>query len=569
MMHSYSRRRLALAIALCAPLVSVAARADAQHKVKHVVLISVDGLHQADLNYYVGSHPNSTLARLVGEGASYSNSRTPFPSDSFPGLTAQITGGNPRSTGVYYDDSWNRALLAPGSTDCMHTAPGTEVTYFEALDLNPLAIDAGTNVGDISSSAAIRSNIYKLSGHATDLINPAMLPIDRTTCKVVYPHSYLRVNTVFEVAKAHGLHTAWSDKHAAYDLVNGPSGTGVDDLFAPEINSTIPSGLVGDGKTDDDFTKDNLNTQFYDSLKVQAVLNWAAGGNHDGSANTAGAPAIFGMNFQSVSTAQKLNLSHFLNDQGTKGLGGYTHGGTLPGVVVQGALDFIDDSMQRIISAIDPRDTVVILSAKHGQSPLNRSLLRLIDDGEVTAALDAAWNARMHASSGLVAFAIDDDGMLLWLKDRSEAASDFAADFLWHYQPLKVGGSNPDGTFRDLSGTVPHSGLRQIYAGEQAAEFIGVPMRDSRVPDVIGIAAIGTVYSNPSKIKKISEHGGNAEQDRHVPIVVWGAGVERRGSNERVETTQIAPTILKLLGLPPGELAAVRTEGTEVLPGLD
>ena len=568
MLYSNLRRRLALMIALCAPIIGTAARADGHHRAKHVVLISVDGLHQADLDYYVGTHPFSTLAKLVSEGASYSNARTPFPSDSFPGLTAQVTGGNPRSTGVYYDDSWNRTLLAPGTTDCSHTAPGTEVTYFEALDLDPLAIDAGAGVGDLSTSSAIRSNIYKMPGHAADLINAALLPVDPSTCKGVYPHAYLRVNTVFEVAKSHGLHTAWSDKHAAYDLVNGPSGAGVDDLFAPEINSTIPTDLVGDGAIDDDFTKGNLNTQFYDSLKVQAVLNWAAGGNHDGSANAAGAPAIFGMNFQSVSTAQKLNRSHYVGDQGLKGLGGYTQGGTVPGLVIQSALDFIDASLQNIVAAVNPRNTTVILSAKHAQSPLDRSLLRLIDDGEVTGALDAAWNQKTGGSSGLVAFAIDDDGMLLWLKERSKGAIDFANDFLWHYVPAKVSGSNPDGSLHDYSGTVAHSGLRALYAGKGAADFIGVPRNDARVPDLIGIATLGSVYSNPTKIKKISEHGGNAEQDRHVPIVVWGAGVERGSSNERVETTQIAPTILRLLGLQPEELAAVRKEGTEVLPDL-
>jgi hypothetical protein len=252
-----------------------------------------------------------------------------------------------------------------------------------------------------------------------------------------------------------------------------------------------------------------------------------------------------------------------------KGLGGYTNGGTVPGVVVQGALDFIDASMAKIVAAIDPRNTVVILSAKHGQSPLDRSLLRLIDDGEVTSALDAAWNLKMNTSTGLVAFAIDDDGMLLWLKDRSKAAANFAQNFLWNYKPLKVGGSNPDGSFHNYDGTVSRSGLRIIYAGEEAADFIGVRKNDDRVPDVIGIAQIGTVYSSPTKIKKISEHGGDAEQDRYVPIVVWGANVERATSGERVETTQIAPTILKLLGLPADELIAVKKEGTDPLPDID
>jgi hypothetical protein len=37
--------------------------------------------------------------------------------------------------------------------------------------------------------------------------------------------------------------------------------------------------------------------------------------------------------------------------------------------------------------------------------------------------------------------------------------------------------------------------------------------------------------------------------------------------DERVTTTQVAPTILRFLGLNPWSLEAVRTEGTEVLPG--
>jgi len=561
--------RLRIATLLTAMLTPLGAYADHPHAAaQHVVLISVDGLHQSDLETYVAVNPGSTLARLVNEGSSYSNARTPFPSDSFPGLTALVTGGNPKSTGVYYDDSWNRNLLAPGTTDCAHATRGTEVTYFEALDLNPLAIDAGFGVGAIDTAAHIKANIYKLSGHAKDLINAAALPVDPRTCKPVYPHAYLHVNTIFEVAKAHGLHTAWSDKHAAYDLVNGPSGTGVDDLFAPEINSTLPADLVGDGATDDDFTKNNVNTQFYDALKLKALLNWAAGRNHNGSSNAAGIPAIFGMNFQTVSTAQKLNTSHFLNDQGVKGLGGYTNAGTLPGAVMSGALDYIDASLKKIVGAIDPKTTVLIVSAKHGQSPLNRAQLRLIDDGEVTSALNAAWTQKTGSSTPLVAFSICDDAMLLWLNDRSRQATDFAKSFLWSYAPLQVGGSDANGQLVDKSGSVQHSGLRQIYAGREAATLIGVSNSDERVPDVIGIASIGTVYSSPSKIKKIAEHGGNAEQDRHVPIIVWGAGIHHDTSGDQVETTQIAPSILALLGLPARELQAVKKEGTDILPNL-
>ena len=88
------------------------------------------------------------------------------------------------------------------------------------------------------------------------------------------------------------------------------------------------------------------------------------------------------------------------------------------------------------------------------------------------------------------------------------------------------------------------------------------------MPDVIGIASVGTVYSSPTKIKKIAEHGGNARQDRRVPIVIWGAGTYSERIGDHVQTTQIAPTVLETLGLPTRELQAVTMEHTEVLPGL-
>lgn len=42
------------------------------------------------------------------------HAQTPFPSDSFPGTVAQVTGGNPATTGIYHDVSYNHDLL-PGS----------------------------------------------------------------------------------------------------------------------------------------------------------------------------------------------------------------------------------------------------------------------------------------------------------------------------------------------------------------------------------------------------------------------------------------------------------------------
>jgi hypothetical protein len=62
--------------------------------IKHVLLISVDGMHQQDLAWYVQNYPHSVLAALEGRGVEYSNAETPFPSDSTPGMVAQVTGGD-------------------------------------------------------------------------------------------------------------------------------------------------------------------------------------------------------------------------------------------------------------------------------------------------------------------------------------------------------------------------------------------------------------------------------------------------------------------------------------------
>ena len=112
---------------------------------------------------------------------------------------------------------------------------------------------------------------------------------------------------------------------------------------------------------------------------------------------------------------------------------------------------------------------------------------------------------------------------------------------------------------------VAHSGLAKIYAGKHAAKFFGVPYSDPRYPDVFGRVQVGVVYTTGSKI---AEHGGDNPNDRDVPILVDGPGVQHGSSSQWVETTQVAPTILQLLGLNPHSLKAVQVEGTQVLPGL-
>ena len=532
---------------------------------QHVLLLSVDGLHQSDLTWWIHDHPYGNIARLVRGGTQYEHASTPIPSDSFPGLVGQITGGNPATTGIYYDDTYNRSLLPPGSscTPGQTTGLGSEVNLAENLDVDSNSIDAGFGIANLYSG--LPSSVLALPGDVATIdqkmIAAANLPIDPATCKPVYPHQYLKVNTIFEVAHAAGLRTAWTDKHASYEIVAGPSGTGVDDLFTPEINSsaTDPALPAGPGA---DWTSNNQDTQFYDEIKVDSIINEINGFDHSG-ATRVGTPSLFGMNFQSVSTAEKLPTSPL---SGLTANGGYVrqHGTWVPGPVLQDALGFVDAQVGRMLYQLNRQgllaSTTVILSAKHGQSPIETSSLKRISDGKIIDAANAAWTA--HGGSGkLIAFAIDDDGMYIWLGDRSPAAVAFARGFLLSYhQPASANAAT------DYQGDpigFSSSGLAHLYNGPS---YFGLPASDARVPDLVGVVQHGVVYTGGTG--KIAEHGGADAQDRHVPLVVFGAGASVLDVSNRVETTQIAPTILTLLGLDPQQLQAVQTEHTPVLPGL-
>jgi hypothetical protein len=519
----------AIAASLAAAMVTPAAAAAPD---RHVLLISVDGLHATDLAWYVRQHPHSALAGLTRDGVDYSHAKAPLPSDSFPGMVGQLTGGNPATTGIYYDATYNHALLPAGTTDCAGAKPGAVVDLTEDLDKNKAALDAGQGL------AGLPNSILGMTGTPQTLIQQSALPVDAMTCKPVQPNQYLKVNTVFEVARAAGLRTAWSDKHPAYAILNGPSGTGIQDLFTPEINSSVGSG---------DWTTDNQATRQYDHYKVLAVRNEIDGYDHSGTTRV-GTPAIFGLNFQTVSTAQKLPA------------GGYRADGT-PGPLLASALESVDGEIGSLTAELAERHlanrTTIILSAKHGQSPTDPAALTRIDDGPLLDGLNAAWKAAHPADGDLVAASTDDDAMLLWLNDRSAAAFDFARHYLL----------TQNGTGNGITGVAKSftaSGLQSVHTGPS---YFHTSAADPRVPDLVGVVQYGVVYTG--KQSKIAEHGGAAADDRDVALVVSGAGApSHRIVDAPVSTTQIAPSILTLLRLSPSALQAVRIEHTQVLPGL-
>jgi hypothetical protein len=513
--------------------------------VARVLLLSIDGMHQVDLARFVAESPGSALAKLALHGTQYTNAwvntldGTPTnPSDSFPGLLALTTGGSSRTHGGWYDVSYARDLYPYNATAPCSGSPGTMIAYDESVELDS---DAGfpSLWGSTTDNTPTHDPVV-----VRTRIDPAKLPYAKTAagCSPVLPHQFIRVNTIFEVAHAAGKHTAWSDKHLSYELVTGPSGKGLDDFFAPEINS-VATNLVPTAPADDDYTTNYAETEVYDDFKVQAILNQIDGKWSDdglaGATDTAGAtpgvPAIFGMNFQAVSVAQKNGR--------TTGHGGYEDAAGTPNLEVADALSHTDASIGRMTSELQARGllawTLIIVTAKHGQSPIDKSLVQKVDGDAVAALVDGAAPLAGH---------IEDDVALYWLSDASKTAAGVAALLA----PPTTVDPRVDTVFSSAS---PHF-----------VRMFGDPTGDPHTPDIIVKVKKGVIYSLSTK--KFAEHGGFADDDSHVALLVSNPALAAATDDREVRTKQVAPTILEALGLDATRLEAVRREATEVLPGL-
>jgi hypothetical protein len=389
-----------------------------------------------------------------------------------------------------------------------------------------------------------------MTSNLRSVINPAALPVSAATCKPIYPNQYLKVNTIFNVVHNAGRLTAWSDKRPSYLILSGPSGNGVDDFFAPEIGSQaigFPAGV--------DWNTDLAANIEYDRYKVQSILNEIDGFNHSGTEHV-GVPALFGMNFQVVTTAEQLPKTDGLT-------GGYLPGGKVPGPALLRAYNFVNAEIGVIVARLKAQglasSTAIILTAKQGQSPTNPDQFKRINDTAIANKVDAAW-AKLHPHAApLVVSTSDDDVLMWWLSNRSQAAANFVRHYLLSHPAVAV-------NIHGKRLTVAASGLRAVYAGAGAARYFGVPVSDPRHPVVFGLVQPGVIYADQPDI---AQHGGGDFEDITIPILVDLPG--QHGSvtvGAPVKITQIAPTILALLGLKPSALQAVRIEHSQVLPGL-
>ena len=531
-------------------------------KIKHVLLLSVDGMHAVD--FYNCRHgiaganggdpycPN--MAALSRTTINYVGVSSSKPSDSFPGLAAIVTGGSPKSTGLYYDVAYDRSLDAPATTTGTGLAggsctpyglpTGTTTDYDQGIEFDDTKLNGGAP-GAPATEGGIAS------------IDPAKLVRDpQADCAPVYPWNFVRTNTIFSVVHAAGGYTAWIDKHASYSFTAGPGGKGLNDYYSPEVDSTVvplPGVTTSEGVScatirdtagTSSWTSSFDNIQCYDALKVKALLNQIAGKTHSGAA--AVVPALFGMNFQSVYIGESVYEPNV-------GTGGYQNAAALPSNALLKEIEFVDASIGDIVSALKGAglydDTLIIITAKHGESPIDPS--RYVADGSNTpATLLAAYIPYSESplnSTGIGA--TEDDVSVLWLK---KGVSLTSAEELLEKNATAIG-------------------LGEIYYGPTLALNYNVggldPGQDPRTPDIIVTPNVGVTYSGSTTM--IGDHGGFAHDDTNVIMLVANPDFKAQTVSAAVTTMQVAPTIVKALGLDPATLDAVKVEGTPVLPEVD
>jgi hypothetical protein len=538
--------------------------------IKRVLLISVDGMHAVDylncsrgvagVNNGAPYCPN--LAALGSTGVNYVAASTSRPSDSFPGLMALMTGGTPRTVGAYYDVAYDRSLDAPAVTtgDGVAAGPckaggaptGTRTEFDEGIDFDQTKLNAGAPGAGLTNGGIAAIDAQRLTRDP------------KSGCAPVYPWNFVRTNTIFGVVHNAGGYTSWYDKHPAYSAVAGPGGNSLNEYFSPEINSTVvalpgfstPAGIACSPIPDPSsfgvgsWTNSFANIQCYDTIKVDGILNQIHGKDHNG--NHARVPNLFGMNFQAVSVGQKLIESGV-------GTGGYLDASGTPSELLAQEIEFVDASIGKMVSDLKDtgnfESTLIIITAKHGQSPIDPHRYNGVPGPSGTNDTTPATllaNLIPFSESPLNPTGIgatEDDVSLIWLNNSSQTASAVSI----------------------LEENASKIGLGLIFYGQTLALNYNTPglppYGDPRTPDIIVTPNPGVVYTGSST--KQAEHGGFSHDDTNVIMLLSNPGFRPHAVYSDVSTTQVAPTVLKALGLNPRSLLAVQLEGTSVLPDID
>ena len=490
------------------------------HKIRRVLVISIDGMHALDMALWIKTHPTSALGKLSAQGINYTNASTTKPSDSIPSTVGIFTGGSAAVGGMYYDDAYNRSWFAPTNLTCSGT-PGAVIDLKFAINLNP---------------------------DGTGGVDPAKMPrqLVNGVCTPVLPHNMMRLNTVFEIVRSTLGPTAYSEKRPSYEFLNGPSGTGVTDLYTPEINCqphyTLPPPAAPTG-TCANALLSLIDTEAFDDLRVQSVINEIDGKDHTGTLSV-GVPVLFGMNFQALNAAKKDSLG-----------GGYADDLGTPN------------------------------SALGGRAGPYRCVHRPHGDG-VDQPGPHPHHCHHHYRQARRVFARSQQARHRYQqRDPERAHPGWFSAHLDREANRKDGGVDlvdEPGQYAGVAAVLTTKAnetalnIAQTLTGESLKLLFPDPLIDPASPDLVVVPNLGVNFEptlNTALPAVQAEHGGLNENETHVPLMVVGGSTNGNPITPgiiraAVTTTQIAPTILELLNLDPNALQAVRLENVGVLAGI-
>lgn len=349
---------------------------------------------------------------------------------------------------------------------------------------------------------------------AADTANDAAQPRDPVHhCAAMPPHMLLRVNTLFEVVHEEYGPTAWAGENGTItDLLRGPSGAGLDDACS------FPSEGM-----------DLAAIRAADDARVAAVVRWIDGRNCSGS-HDASVPALFGMSFGAFAAAQ------LIPGMGYRGAAGN------PSEALTATLAHIDASIARIVKELRTRNlfdsTWVAVTAPYGQSPMDQRQRHEIQLNEIRITVE-------NVQPNLVAHINGGGAAEIWLIDSSKT----------------------EATVQALNDVASRLGIQDIDAGPRLTLTLNSPEADPRMPDIVLQAAPGVLWTREGEHLAMSD-GGTLDEVEHVALLVSGAQLTGRLDPTWVPTTQLAPLLLRALGMEKFDLQALHREHSPALPGI-
>jgi hypothetical protein len=120
---------------------------------------------------------------------------------------------------------------------------------------------------------------------------------------------------------------------------------------------------------------------------------------------------------------------------------------------------------------------------------------------------------------------------------------------------------------KTLEARAAELGIAEINTGARLELTMNPAATDSRMPEIVLHPVRGVVWGD-AKDRLIASRGGQMDEDTHVAMLVSGAQFANRVDKTWEPTTQLAPLLLRALGMEKFDLEALHKEHSPALPGI-